>query len=76
MLRPYSLPIALFCCTTVLAGCASGSGAKTAKVIPQPPTAALPPAPAVPAVPDPVVTLMAESDQHFSAGQRDRKSVV
>ena len=71
MLRPYSLPIALFCCTTVLAGCATGSGAKTAKVIPQPPTAALPPAPAVPAVPDPVVTLMAKSDQHFSAGQRE-----
>ena len=71
MLRPYSLPIALFCCTTVLAGCATGSGAKAAKVIPQPPTAALPAAPAVLAVPDPVVTLMAESDRHFSAGQRE-----
>lgn len=71
MLRPYSLPIALFCCTTVLAGCVTGSGVKTARVIPPPPAAVLPPAPTAPAQPDPVVILVAESDQHFTAGQRE-----
>lgn len=71
MLRPCSLPIALLCCTTVLAGCATGSGAKTAKVIPQPPTAVLPPGPAAPVLPDPAVALMSESDQHFTTGQQE-----
>lgn len=66
--RPVSL--ALLCCTSVLAGCVSGSGAKTAKVVPQPPAAVVAPA-AVIAAPDPVARLVAESDHHFAAGQQE-----
>jgi membrane-bound lytic murein transglycosylase D len=71
MLRPHSLPVALFCCTSLLAGCASGSGTKTAKVVPQPPPAIAAPLPAPPPLPDPVAELIAQSDGHFAAGQKE-----
>lgn len=71
MLSPRTLPIALLCCTTVFAGCVTGSGAKTAKVVPQaPPAVIVPPAP-VTVAPDPVAILVAESDRHFATGQRE-----
>ncbi len=70
MLSPYSFPIALLCCTTVFAGCITGSGAKTAKVIPQPP-AAVEPAQVAPTLADPIAVLITQSDAHFATGQRE-----
>ena len=65
------LAIALFCGTSVLAGCATGSSAKTAKVIPQPPAAMVAPPPVVVATPDPIAILIAQSDRHFVTGQQE-----
>lgn len=65
-----SLPLVLVCCAFAFAGCVSSSGAKTAKVIPQPPSAAVAPLPAPPA-PDPIALLIAESDRHFATGQQE-----
>ena len=66
-----ALPLALFCCTSVFAACASGGGAKTAKVVPQPPPAVIAPAQAASPAPDPVALLIAESDRHFATGQQE-----
>ena len=65
-----TLPLVLVCFASVLAGCATSSGAKTAKAIPRPPAAAVAPLPAAPS-PDPIATLIAESDRHFAAGQQE-----
>ncbi|MGE0866416.1 MAG: LysM peptidoglycan-binding domain-containing protein [Vicinamibacterales bacterium] len=71
MPSPRTLPIALICCTSVFAGCITGSGAKTAKVVPQAPAAVVArPAAQSPAT-DPVDALIAESDRHFAAGQKE-----
>ena len=66
-----TLPLALLCCTTVLAGCVTGSGAKTAKVVPQTPVAVVAPPQVAPPLPDPVTLLIAESDRHFATAQRE-----
>jgi len=66
-----TLPLALLCCTTVLAGCVTGTGTKTAKVIPQPPAAVAAPLPVAPPLPDPVTVLIGQSDSHFAAGQKE-----
>jgi membrane-bound lytic murein transglycosylase D len=71
MLRPHKFSIALACCTALFAGCATGSGAKTAKVVPQAPAVVATPVPAPPPMPDPVVALIAESDRHFATGQQE-----
>ena len=71
MPRLHPLPLALLCCTSVLAGCATGASTKTAKVIPQPPAVVVSP-PQAPAPPlDPIVQLIAESDRHFATGQQE-----
>jgi len=69
MLNRNPLAVLFLCCTSVLAGCATGSGAKTAKLIPQAPPAAV--APPVVQTPDPIAILIAQSEQHFSAGQKE-----
>lgn len=71
MLRPHTFPIALVCCTALLTGCASGSGAKTAKVVPQQPAAVTAPLPVPPPARDPVAELIAQSDGHFESGQKE-----
>ncbi len=71
MLSKTHLPIVLLCCTSIFSGCVSGSGAKTAKVVPQPPVATVTQAPVAAARPDPVALLIAESDRHFATGQRE-----
>lgn len=71
MLSKTHLPIVLLCCTSIFSGCVSGSGAKTAKVVPQPPVATVTQAPVAPAPVDPVAQLIAESDRHFATGQRE-----
>ena len=71
MPSPKTLPLALLCCTAVLAGCATGSGAKTAKVIPQPPPATVAPRPVPAPLVDPVAVLIAQSDSHFATGQQE-----
>ncbi len=71
MLSHNQLPLVLVCCTCVLAGCATGSGTKTAKVIPQPPPAVVASPPGAQAPPDPIAILVAQSDQHFATGQKE-----
>lgn len=66
-----TLSLALLCCTTVLAGCVTGASVKTAKVVPQPPSATVATPPAAPPLPDPVATLIAESDRHFATAQQE-----
>jgi membrane-bound lytic murein transglycosylase D len=69
MQRRTPLTIALVCSASLLAGCITGSGGKTAKVAAQEP-ATKPANPAVPAVAaDPIAALIAKSEQHFALGQ-------
>jgi membrane-bound lytic murein transglycosylase D len=55
----------------LLAGCASGQGASTAKIIPQAPAPLVVATPAPAPAPDPVAILIATSDRHFDAGQKE-----
>ena len=54
-----------------LAGCVSGSGTKTVQAIPQPPTPAAAQKPVPEPTPDPLAVLIATSDRHFEAGQKE-----
>lgn len=56
--------------TCLFAGCATGSRPQAVTVIPQPP-ATVAPLPAPQPVVDPITVLIAESDQHFEAGQKE-----
>jgi membrane-bound lytic murein transglycosylase D len=71
MIRKIPLAFVLMCCASVVAGCATSSGAKTTKVILQRPEAAVTPLPVPPPAPDPIAILIAESDRHFEAGQKE-----
>lgn len=65
------LPLVLVCCSSLFSGCVSGSGAKTAKVVPQAPPVMVAPPVALQPAPDPVASLIAESDRHFATGQQE-----
>jgi len=71
MPSPRTLPAFILCGSVVLAGCATGSGAKTAKVAPPPAAAIAGPAAVVLPAPDPITVLIADSDRHFGTGQRE-----
>jgi len=53
------------------AGCVSGPGAKTVRVVPQAPAPVAPPVPVPAPEPDPVAILILNSDAHFEAGQKE-----
>ena len=55
----------------IAAGCVSGSGTKTAQVVPQAPAPIPVPAPVPAPAPDPVAILILNSDAHFEAGQKE-----
>jgi len=65
------LPVVPFLGALLLAGCVTGSGSKTAKVVPQAPIPVPAPIPTPPPAPDPVEILIATSDKHFEAGQKE-----
>jgi membrane-bound lytic murein transglycosylase D len=58
-------------CTLLLAGCVSGPGTQSVKVIPQAPAPVTGATPAVAPTPDPVTVLIATSDRHFEAGRKE-----
>jgi hypothetical protein len=55
----------------LIAGCVTGPGAQTVKVVPQPPAPVAAPIPAPEPPPDPIAILIATSDKHFEAGRRE-----
>src|SRR5688572_32825795 len=55
----------------LIAGCVSGSGSQAVKVVPQAPAPVAVAVPAPPPAPDPVEVLIATSDKHFEAGQKE-----
>jgi membrane-bound lytic murein transglycosylase D len=65
------LPLVPAFAALLITGCVSGPGAKTVKVVPQPPPPAAAPAPTPEPTPDPVALLIAASDKHFEAGQKE-----
>src|SRR5437773_4042880 len=77
MPRRFSVRFALFALFPLLAGCGSGIRHAAQQPAPQPITTAaaqpVPPAvvPPPPPVQDPVVLLIAESQRHFEAGQKE-----
>lgn len=57
--------------TLLIAGCVSGPRTQAVKVIPEAPAPVAAPAPAPAPQPDPVDVLIAASDRHFEAGQKE-----
>src|SRR6187401_613371 len=55
----------------MIAGCVTGPGAQTVKVVPQPPAPVAAPIPAPVPPPDPIAILIAASDKHFEAGRKE-----
>jgi membrane-bound lytic murein transglycosylase D len=55
----------------LFAGCVTGSGTRSVKVVPQAPPPVASPTPAPEPTPDPVAILVATSDHHFDAGQKE-----
>jgi membrane-bound lytic murein transglycosylase D len=65
------LPLVPAFAALLIAGCVSGPGAKTAKVVPQPPPPLAAPTPTPEPTPDPISVLIATSDKHFEAGRKE-----
>ena len=66
------LPVVpVFCALTLAVGCISGPGTQTVKVVPQAPAPVIAAAPAPEPKPDPIAILIATSDRHFEAGQKE-----
>src|SRR6187399_2971130 len=65
------LPLVPILGAVLIAGCVSGSSTKAVKVIPQPPIAVAAPRPTPEPTPDPIAVLIANSDHHFEAGQKE-----
>ena len=65
------LPLVPVIGALLIAGCVSGPGAQTVKVIPQPPAPVAAPVPAPEPTPDPIAILIATSDKHFEAGRKE-----
>jgi membrane-bound lytic murein transglycosylase D len=65
------LPLVPAVAALLIAGCVSGPGTKTVKVVPQPPAPVTKPTPTPEPTPDPISVLIATSDKHFEAGQRE-----
>ena len=67
-----TFPVVPVVAAVLITGCASGSGQKTVKTIPQPQPPAPVQAPAQPQ-PDPVATLIAESDRRPDPDEDDER---
>ncbi|HEX8030712.1 MAG TPA: transglycosylase SLT domain-containing protein, partial [Vicinamibacterales bacterium] len=65
------LPLLPILGAVLIAGCVSGPRTEAVKVVPQTPVAAQPPRPLPEPPPDPVSVLIATSDRHFEAGQKE-----
>jgi membrane-bound lytic murein transglycosylase D len=65
------LPVVPVIGALLFAGCVSGPGSKAVKVVPQAPPPVAAPTPAPAPTPDPVDILIAASDRHFEAGQKE-----
>src|SRR5436190_17528273 len=55
----------------IAAGCVSGPGAQSVKVLPPAPAPVAAPIPPPAPTPDPIAILIAASDQHFEAGRKE-----
>ena len=71
MLRKRHLPFVPVFGALLFAGCVTGSGTRSVKVVPQAPAPAAAPAPVPEPTPDPVAILIATSDKHFESGQKE-----
>jgi membrane-bound lytic murein transglycosylase D len=58
-------------CALLLAGCVSGPGTQAVKVVPKAPVPVAAATPAPQPTPDPIASLIAASDKHFEAGQKE-----
>ena len=65
------LPLVPIVGAFLIAGCVSGPGSQTVKVVPQAPVAVVAPKPIPEPPPDPVTILIGNSDRHFEAGQKE-----
>jgi membrane-bound lytic murein transglycosylase D len=65
------LPLVPVLGAVLIAGCVSSPSTKAVKVIPQPPAMVVAQVPAPAPAPDPIATLIATSEQHFDAGQKE-----
>jgi membrane-bound lytic murein transglycosylase D len=65
------LPIVPVLGAVLIAGCVSGPGKQAVKVMPQAPASVVAAKPAPEPPPDPIAILIASSDQHFDAGQKE-----
>ena len=65
------LPVVPVLGALLIAGCVSGSGTQTVKVVPQAPAPVAAPKPTPEPTPDPIAILIATSDRHFEAGQKE-----
>src|SRR6185436_10958600 len=63
--------LSIACTTSLVAGCATGSGAKAAHVSPVTPPITSAPVAESQTLQDPIAILIASSDGHFTAGQAE-----
>ena len=71
MPRKILLPLVPALGAVLIAGCVSSPGTQAVKVVPLPPAPVAAPIPTPEPTPDPVAILIATSDRHFEAGQKE-----